>query len=228
MLLAARCASCDRPGASPCRACHAGLLPPAPEPDPAGLAGLVTLLRYDGPARPLVARVKYRNHRQGLTWLATGLARRVRAAGVPVDLVTWAPTTDRHRRTRGFDHAELLARVVASALDVPCRPVLRRLPGPAQTGRPAADRRAAGPRFVAVASLRPGARVLVVDDVVTTGATLRAAVEAVVGAGGRAVPAALARTPAPRIRSTPWSSCPTTRGAPITSTVQPPEQRGAP
>jgi predicted amidophosphoribosyltransferase len=217
MLLAARCAACDRPGASPCRACHAGLRPPAPEPDPPGLVGLVTLLRYEGPARPLVARIKYRNQRQALAWLGAGLARRVAARAGPVDLVTWAPTTARHRRARGFDHAELLAREVAGALGVPCRAVLRRAVGPAQTGRPAAERRAAGPRFVATAPV-PGARVLVVDDVVTTGSTLRAAVEVVAAAGATPVPAAVARTPAPR----------TMGGAPITSTVGSPEQRGAP
>ncbi|HEX7135497.1 MAG TPA: phosphoribosyltransferase family protein [Iamia sp.] len=220
MLLAARCASCDRPGASPCRICHAGLRPPAPEPAPPGLDGLVTLLRYEGPARPLVARIKYRNHRQGARWLADGLARRVRAAGATVDVVTWAPTTDQHRRARGFDHAELLARHVAAALDVPCRALLRRRPGPAQTGRPAGARRAAGPCFTAVAgAVGPGTRVLVVDDVVTTGATLRAAVTSIRAGGGEATPAALARTPAPRLRSA-------TAG--ITSTVEPPEQRGAP
>lgn len=202
MLLAARCASCDRPGASPCRACHAALRPAAPEVDPAGLAGLITLLRYDGPARPLVARLKYGGRRQALGWLAAGLAERVRRRDdpAPVDVVTWAPTTDQHRRQRGFDHAELLARRVAAELGVPCRSLLRRLPGPAQTGRHAAARRSDGPRFAVVTGAVPhGARVLVVDDVVTTGATLRAAVEAIAGAGGRAVPAAVARTPAPRV-----------------------------
>lgn len=218
MLLAARCASCDRPGPSPCPTCHAALRAPPPEADPPGLVGLVVLLRYEGPARPLVARVKYRNQRQALAWLAAGLAARVRVDAGPVDLVTWAPTTVAHRRRRGFDHAELLARRVATALEVPCRSVLRRRSGAAQTGRPAADRRATGARFAATGPLPPGARVLVVDDVVTTGATLRAAVEAVTAAGAVGVPAALARTPAPR----------TIGGVAITSTVGRPEQRGAP
>ncbi len=219
MLLAARCGSCGRPGPSPCRTCHAALRPAAPEADPPGLAGLVTLLRYEGPARPLVARLKYRNHRQALAWLAAGLARLVLALGLAVDLVTWAPTTAAHRRARGFDHGELLARRVAAELGVPCRAVLRRLPGPPQTGRAAGERRADGPRFALLARPPPGCRILVVDDVVTTGATLRAALDAVRAGGGRALPAAVARTPSPRIRSAPSGN---------TSKVGSPEQRGAP
>lgn len=195
MLLATRCGACDRPGPSPCPACHAALRPPAPDADPPGLGGLVALLRYDGPARPLVARVKYRNRRQAVAWLADGLAARLGAT--PVDIVTWAPTTGDHRRRRGFDHGEVLARAVARRLGRPARRLLRRAPGPPQTGRDAHHRRGAPPRFTVVRPLPSGTRVLVVDDVVTTGATLRAASAAVRRAGALPVPACAARTPPP-------------------------------
>lgn len=201
MLLATRCAACDRPGASPCPRCHGALGPPAPEPDPPGLNGLIALLRYDGPARALVARIKYRNQRQVVAWLADGLAAQVRDAAI--ELVTWAPTTGERRRRRGFDHGEVLARAVARRLGVPTRALLRRVEGSAQTGRPASERRSAGPVFTPRRRLAPGTRVLVVDDVVTTGTTLRAAVAALRRAGAVVVPAAAARTPSPRAPAAP-------------------------
>jgi competence protein ComFC len=165
---------------------------------------VVALLAYEGAGRELVARAKYRNRRAALPWLAAAMAALV--AGVDVDLVTWVPTTPDRRRRRGFDQAELLARRVAARLGRPCRGVLRRLPGPAQTGLPLAARRAA-PRLVAASGpawswRRPvplaGARVLLVDDVVTSGATATAAAVALrrAGAAGVVVLAA-ARTPAP-------------------------------
>jgi predicted amidophosphoribosyltransferase len=117
-------------------------------------------------------------------------------AHVGVGLVTWAPTTTARRRARGFDHAELLARAVARELQLPVRATLHRRAGPPQTGRPAALRRA-GPRFDA-RRVRLPSRVLLVDDVATTGATVAAAADALRRAGASAVIAlTAARTPRP-------------------------------
>ncbi len=109
-------------------------------------------------------------------------------------MVTWAPTTPRHRRARGFDHAELLARAVGRQARLPTRALLTRLPGPPQTGARRAERRA-GPRFRARPDVA-GLGVLLVDDVVTTGATLTAAAGALRRGGARGiVGVAAARTP---------------------------------
>ena len=149
------------------------------------------MLAYEGAAREVVAQLKYRNARSAARWLARGMAAQVPADAV--DLVTWAPTTDLRRRSRGFDHAEVLARHLGRELGRPCRATLARLPGPPQTGRNLRERQH-GPRFVARGTV-PGARLVLVDDVVTTGATLTAAAATLRHAGAAEVVGAAAAHP---------------------------------
>lgn len=158
-----------------------------------------SLLLYEGAARELIARLKYRNERGALPWLARGMAALVEdLETIDTALVTWAPTSRERQRKRGFDQAELLARAVARELHRPCRALLRRLPGPAQTGRHASER-AAGVDFVArrrSRTLDPSLSVLLVDDVLTTGATLAAAANALTTVGiTRVIGLTGARTP---------------------------------
>ncbi|HVF73757.1 MAG TPA: phosphoribosyltransferase family protein [Acidimicrobiales bacterium] len=186
-----RCGACARPGPSPCAGCLAALRRPPPLPPPAGLSSLVALLAYDGPGRELVARIKYRNARASLPWLAAALAAHVDAADI--DIVTWVPTTARRRRGRGFDQARLLAEAVAGELGRPCVGLLHRGPGPPQTGRSAEERRRRpNLRPNARARTAVGARVLLVDDVCTTGTTLAAAAHALRSGGAGVVIAAVA------------------------------------
>jgi predicted amidophosphoribosyltransferase len=114
--------------------------------------------------------------------LAAALARRVAADPPDVDVVTWVTTPPARARRRGGDHAEVLARSVASAASAPLARLL--------DARPAGSDR---DRYTATTSL-PGSHVLLVDDVVTTGATAVRAARVLRSAGaGRIVLAVLAR-----------------------------------
>ena len=198
MLLPSACPVCGRTGPAPCGRCRAGLRPARSLPPPPGVDRCAALLDYEGAGRELVARLKYRNARSSLAYLADGMAALIDPA--TIDVVTWAPTSGARRRERGFDHAELLARAIARRLGKPVRNLLRRLPGPAQTGRPRHERRR-GPPMTGRSRIA-ALRVLVVDDVVTTGATVAAAARALRQAGAVEVRViAAARTQPRRVHS---------------------------
>lgn len=195
------CAGCGSAGSSPCGPCLDGLSPAPALDAPAGLASLGALLAYDRAARPFVTALKYRNQRGPVDVFAPAMAALLPAGGAavaegPPTVVTWAPTTSRRRRQRGFDQAAVLARAVAAHGRRPVRRLLVRRPGGHQTGRSRAQR-LSGVSLIARAAAPPV--VVVVDDVCTTGATLTAAAEALRAAGAVEVHGlVLARTPAER------------------------------
>jgi ComF family protein len=159
--------------------------------------GVTAAGRYEGLLRDLVVGLKFRNRRRVAQVLAEHLVRRLRPTA---DLVTWAPTSSRRIGSRGYDQAELLARCVAREMGVPCRRLLYRAHGAAQTGRSRQQRLGSGVAFRARTGGRGSPRVLVVDDVVTTGATLHAALHALVSAGVADVRLmAVAAAPAPSL-----------------------------
>lgn len=194
MLLQSRCAGCDRVGAVLCRVCRVALAAPSGLPQS---ADVIAAVPFAGRARTVLLGFKYRNRRQLAHHFAGLLVNRLLADGMPeIDMVTWAPTSRRRRRRRGFDPAELVARRLSRQLGLPCRRLLEREGGDdPQTGKLRVER-LHGPVFRA-SPAAAGRRVLVVDDVVTTGATLRSAAAALRASGAAAVQrAAVATTPA--------------------------------
>lgn len=153
---------------------------------------------FDGETQRLITGLKYRNDTRAVAHLADQMIRVIRTgsqernprrrgtSAVPFDVVTWAPTSSHRRRRRGYDQSELLARAIARRLGLPCRRLLFRDRSGPQTGRNRRDRVEHGPTFTARPLRRPS-RVLVIDDVVTTGSTLRAAGHALELAGAAKV-----------------------------------------
>jgi predicted amidophosphoribosyltransferase len=196
MIFQSHCAGCDRVGPVLCRTCRFALARPAGMPR---TGDVIAAVPFAGRARDVLLGFKYGNRRQLAHHLAGLLVNRLVAEGLTpddFDVVTWAPTSVGRRHRRGFDQAEVVARRVAAQLGLPCRRLLERhdSSGP-QTGRDRADR-LHGPVFRASPSAARR-RVLLIDDVVTTGSTLRSADAALRAAGARSVQrAAVATTPA--------------------------------
>ena len=140
---------------------------------------------HEGHTRELVLGLKYGRKRSNARALAAIVVDAIAWNDFNVDVVTWAPTTMRHQQERGMDHAELIARHVGVLLALPAKRLLRRVDTVSQTGLDR-DERLISPEFVA----RPLGRqrhVLVVDDVVTTGATFSAATRALVAIGAHSI-----------------------------------------
>ncbi len=198
MIFTTRCAGCDAPGAPICTTCRFALSTRVPVTT---AAGVEAAMPFTGRARDVMLGFKYRNRRQVARHLAGCIVNRLLMSGDvnvidQIDLVTWAPTSRRRRRERGFDQGELLARYVARQLGRPARPLLQRSDEPTQTGR-SRRQRLEGVHFRAHPSVF-GRTVLVIDDVVTTGATLSAAKAALEASGAEWVrTCAVAATPAP-------------------------------
>ena len=149
---------------------------------------VIVAFGYSKVVRQMILSLKYRNMRSSVTVLGAALAERIiqetAISNQKVDFISWAPTTARRKLERGHDHAEILARFVAKELHVLCRGVLRRETDQPQTGR-TRQQRLIGPRFVS----RPinNQCVVVIDDVVTTGTTLRRASQALYKGGAELV-----------------------------------------
>lgn len=178
----ARCPACDAVvGARPafCEACT---------PTLERLEGEIGVLDYGGAASEAVTRMKFGGITYGVPALGAFLREGAERFAGHVDVVVPIPVHDVRRRERGFDQTRLLAPYVAQGAGVPERAWLTRVRDTGhQVGRDAAARRSSlRGAFVADAKVA-GARVLLVDDVVTTGATLEAAEEALRARGAAEV-----------------------------------------
>jgi len=149
--------------------------------------------RFEGTVRQAVHELKYRNVRAIGPLLASYIAPVLREAAYAPDLIVPVPMHPRRKRRRGYNQADILARSVGKLVSVEARTdvVQRSRDGASQleSGTSARRRSNVHGAFACANRLVSGKRVLLVDDVCTTGATIEACATALRSAGAAEVAA---------------------------------------
>jgi len=152
--------------------------------------GFRSLAIYQGVIRDCVHDLKYNNNQSLGDTFSQWLAALIAQENWELDMVTPVPLSAQRYRERGYNQSSLIAKPLAARLHLKCIPiVVRRIRHtPSQVGLSAEERRlnVIG-AFEAEKDLVSGKRVLLVDDVMTTGATITSCALALKNAGAKAV-----------------------------------------
>jgi ComF family protein len=194
-----QCLDCGQEGTLLCRTCQDALPPPplhccrcgsASCQSCAAVPGRVfAATEYTGVAKELIHKLKFERARAGAEHIAQVLARRLPAFVGDDVVVSFVPTAPKRVRIRGYDQAALIAHRVSALRKIPCLPLLARNGQQRQVGKSRAVRRKQlqGAFRASQPTIAHTKHVLLIDDVLTTGATLEAAAAVLYDAGARRV-----------------------------------------
>jgi ComF family protein len=213
VLFPAHCAGCQRSGHVLCPDCIAQIQPlPSPICDFCGtplstygvckncqyhrpkLSGQRTVSLYQEPLRGCIHGLKYDGNTRLADPLGLLLAQAYRNYGMQADMLIPVPLHSERQRQRGFNHASLLAEVCSANIEVPMNDniLVRHRATVAQVDLHPRERYqnvagAFGCSSTTVRSVLNGRRILIIDDVSTTGATLEACATPLFEAGAKEV-----------------------------------------
>lgn len=175
-----RCPHCLSPrrGKEPCQYCLKGGMQ--------NLSAAYSAFHYHGPVQRLVTRLKFQSCLLAIGPLADGMLASLDGSGF--DALVPIPLHKDRLRERGFNQAALLGQVVSDALSIPMLDALKRIRG----GRPQSSlphhkrRKNVKDAFIAIGEVS-GMKLLLVDDVRTTGSTARACATELIKGGASEV-----------------------------------------
>ena len=175
-----------------CRKCRAEQeLWGTPKRKPQFLDSITAVWYYEGNVRRAVLRYKFYRARYLAAGFGRSLAMRLQQRDWEYDILTWVPVSRLRRLTRGYDQVELLAKAVGKELGMTPVPTLKKIRNNRPQSRlkdPAARKaNVLGAYRLLEAADVSGKRVLLLDDILTTGATAGECARVLLSAGAREV-----------------------------------------
>ena len=156
------------------------------------LAGWTAVWYYEGNVRSSIIRYKFCGRRHYASAYGRALAMKLQTKSLDdFDILTWVPVAPLRRLKRGYDQVELLAKAVGAELSVNPTKTLRKIRNtpPQSRIRDAAHRRAnvLGAYRAYQPEVIRGKRILLLDDIITTGATASECARVLLTAGAKEV-----------------------------------------
>lgn len=168
----------------------------------ANFKSCISAFRYEQPAvSALIYKLKSKGNRKVAQFLSDAMIKRIdeEYRNINFDFITFVPTSKSKLKRKGFDHAELLAAKLSGHLNTPCiPPPFKRAASRAQKYLSKTSRQQNAASAFCLKHKTVSGRVLIVDDVMTTGATLSACTELLKKAGADEVYCITAATSAGR------------------------------
>ena len=194
LLFPPRCAFCGKPGVrGVCPACEKALpYCKTPLHERAEIGACLAPLKYEGIVRDALLRYKFHGGQSSSAGFGGILAQATAEHfGGQFDLVTYVPVSKKRKQERGYDQSYLLAREMCRLWDTRPETLLQKMKNnPAQsslTSREERKKNVAGAYAAVNEEKIRGKRILLVDDILTTGATLREAAGVLRAAGAENV-----------------------------------------
>ncbi len=155
------------------------------------IANFTAVWYYEERVRESLIRYKFGNARSYAQSYGRLAAMRILEDLEPADVITWVPVSTMRKWRRGYDQVELLAKAVARELEMPCMPLLKKF----RNNRPQSSLQRAEERRANVLgvykAINPeeicGKRILLLDDILTTGATASECARVLLTAGAKEV-----------------------------------------
>lgn len=133
----------------------------------------VAAYRYDGIVRDCIRNMKYDGREWYANYFAAEIAAILEAENAQFDEITFVPMTRKKQKARGYNQAESIAKAIGKEMGVSCTPYLERIKQEQSQTRLTAKQREKNIKgsFIPRKADTTGKRVLLVDDVMTTGST---------------------------------------------------------